>query len=292
MIGVLGATGAVGSAVIRRLAGHPLRTATRAQVTEADALREFCSGCDVVVNCVGFGDRIARVALDAGAHYVDAGDGLAVSGNRVAVTGAGAMPGASGLLARYLGGSEALTVYAGGLYRFSPAAAADFVVADRSLASAAWRDGTVRYGSLPAQSEVELPFFPQPVTARPYLSVEAQIVARQMGLVEANWYTVFDGPAIQQVLRNPDPQQLIAASALDSAGRTPYLVITASMGGRTVVLRGFDGTTLTAAVLAHTAEVVATLPAGTHYAAEVLDPRSTLEPFGVFEASRIEEGAL
>ncbi|MYW01249.1 saccharopine dehydrogenase NADP-binding domain-containing protein [Streptomyces sp. SID3343] len=143
LIGVLGATGSVGSAAVRTLTdlgyprlrlggrrGHALHALASAGeptlnaesvVVDADdpqALRAFAKGCTVVLNCAGpsylLGDRVARAALAGGAHYVDvAGDDpvaeqLSARGlppdDRVVVLSAGALPGLSGLLPRLLAG--------------------------------------------------------------------------------------------------------------------------------------------------------------------------------------------
>ncbi|MFD5182797.1 saccharopine dehydrogenase NADP-binding domain-containing protein [Streptomyces sp. NPDC058372] len=107
MIGVLGASGAVGhhaATALARAGAGPLRlgarrpdairaevigeeagqagTASRAKAEtrrvdalEAASLAEFCADCRVVVNCAGpsyaLKDTVARAALDAGADYVD-----------------------------------------------------------------------------------------------------------------------------------------------------------------------------------------------------------------------------
>ncbi|WP_282786145.1 hypothetical protein, partial [Nocardia sp. CC201C] len=57
VIGVLGATGAVGSALLGMLSDHAVRPGTRADFTD---LRHWATGCAVVVNCTGVpvADRI------------------------------------------------------------------------------------------------------------------------------------------------------------------------------------------------------------------------------------------
>src|SRR5438445_7441516 len=96
MIGVLGASGAVGAAAVdwlRQLGHGPLRLGARRpwtaapgeQVMTVDAtdprsLAAFCQDTRVVLNCAGPSyrllDQVADAALTAGADYVDsAGDG-------------------------------------------------------------------------------------------------------------------------------------------------------------------------------------------------------------------------
>jgi hypothetical protein len=137
-IGILGAPGAVGRAVVRRLHDWglgPLRLGGRnpaalatllrdaldgdgetcvVDVADAAALGRFVRGLQVVVNAVGPSwellDQVARPALAAGAHYVDVGGDERLyqrltalrpqANGRAAVVAAGMIPGLSGLLPR------------------------------------------------------------------------------------------------------------------------------------------------------------------------------------------------
>ena len=88
---------------------HPGLRTYEADARDAQALEPIVSGSDVVVSCVGpeHGERLARLALDLGAHYVDLG-GADLSGlgdladrrQRWVVTGAGLAPGLVGVLTR------------------------------------------------------------------------------------------------------------------------------------------------------------------------------------------------
>ncbi|MEV1293169.1 saccharopine dehydrogenase NADP-binding domain-containing protein [Pseudonocardia sp. NPDC049635] len=134
-VALLGATGAVGSAAARVLAGDgPLRLGGRrhgpldelaatldgpavsthpVDLDDPHALDAFAHGADVLLHCAApafaIGDRVARAAARAGSRYVDvSGDaqlaqqltGGAVP--NVAVLGAGVVPGLSALLPRLL----------------------------------------------------------------------------------------------------------------------------------------------------------------------------------------------
>ncbi|MEV0611990.1 saccharopine dehydrogenase NADP-binding domain-containing protein [Nonomuraea sp. NPDC050404] len=164
MIGLLGATGAVGRTAARRIAAlglGPLRLGGRNLTGTADlaaslpapahavkvdlndpaGLAAFCDGCRIVVNCAGptyqVLDTVARAAFAAGADYVDIGGELAakealtsgdVAPGRTAVFSAGVMPGLSGLLPRLLaktGPLRRLDVYVGGAAVFTPLSAID-----------------------------------------------------------------------------------------------------------------------------------------------------------------------
>jgi hypothetical protein len=130
-VGVVGAGGAVGRAVLEellRLGVGPLRAAVRrppegplptavrlwpdpVDVTDARALAAFCAECRVVVNTAGpvraVGHRVAAAALAAGADHIDVNDTTELPEPppyarllrwRTAVIGAGLMPGLAGLL--------------------------------------------------------------------------------------------------------------------------------------------------------------------------------------------------
>jgi Saccharopine dehydrogenase NADP binding domain len=138
-VGVIGAYGAVGRAVVQRMhersPGWRFRLAGRREeqlratvrdvlagegemhvldIADAVSMRRFCSGCRVVINCAGPSHRMpgtaAGVALSAGAHYVDPSGGERLvarsrelaSDGLAAVYDAGMMPGLSALLARRL----------------------------------------------------------------------------------------------------------------------------------------------------------------------------------------------
>lgn len=149
MIGLLGASGAVGAHAARLLSqrgGTDLRLGGRrpeamapiaaelpgqVEVVRVDAaeeasLAEFASGCTVVANCAGPSQHLAETAAltawRAGADYVDAGSdattaervdlaGRVAGADRRAVFAAGAWPGLSGLFPRWLAAREFGTVH-------------------------------------------------------------------------------------------------------------------------------------------------------------------------------------
>jgi hypothetical protein len=164
VIGLLGATGAVGRTAAQRITAYglgPLRVggrdlagaadlaatlpgtahAVRVDLNDPGQLAAFCDGCRVVVNCAGPSyqvlDTVARAAFAAGADYVDIGgelaakDALSTGGvpeGRTAVFSAGVMPGLSGLLPRLLAKGRPLRrldLYVGGAAVFTPLSAVD-----------------------------------------------------------------------------------------------------------------------------------------------------------------------
>ncbi|MFB4313927.1 saccharopine dehydrogenase NADP-binding domain-containing protein [Actinomadura sp. 21ATH] len=249
-VGVLGGSGTVGRVVVERLAGWeigPLRVGGRdrdraAEACEAAsgvpaepfrvdldddaALRDFCTGCDIVVNCAGPSyrvlDRVARAALAGGAHYVDAaGDLVAIDAltgggatgldhlgldRRAAVFSAGLMPGLSGLLPRLLaadGPLARLDVYVGGAAAIGPLSAVDALLTRGprfGTALAAWRAGRIVPGALRPLRSVALPGFRDRVHAWPFLSTEMSRLAAELGVGELRNYTVYVTEAIPEAL--------------------------------------------------------------------------------------------
>jgi NAD(P)H-binding len=353
VIAIIGATGEVGRVAAAALsaAGHRLRLGARdpdalptrtrgggervaVNVTDPRGLRAFCRGADVVLGAAGPSHELGAVmlaaALEAGVCYVDPGGdealhAVAAEGRRrdareVVVLSAGMVPGLSGLLARRvtasLGGRpHRLVLHAGGRYRFTAGAAADFVAAGRSTVHTAagrrWRHGAVV--PAPLAEDATLPTVPHPVTALPYLTGEVLRLAQALALDEAASYTMLDGAATTAAVRDLalTPERLRRVTEADSAGRNPYaLVVARAEDAETVheiALRGADAGRLTGAVAALTAAAVAAgdVPPGVHYAAEVLDPVRTLAALQCTEADlvvtdtcrprsveRIEEGVL
>ncbi|MBZ6256035.1 saccharopine dehydrogenase NADP-binding domain-containing protein [Streptomyces olivaceus] len=351
VIGVLGASGAVGRAAVRELralgrTGLRLggRTASAlcavagedpgghdetvwADATAPDGLRAFTEGCDIVLNCVGPTYRlratVAAAALADGAHCVDvAGDDPAAEDllkdgdpareGRTVVLSAGALPGLSSLLPRWLAGqgldtATALSAHCGGLETCSPTVARDLMLslssggADGAAygeALAAVRGGRRVPRALRTAEDTEHPAFPGRVALQPYLSGESERLADVLGLDRLDWYNVHPGPAVRALLNRlpaslaagDDPaalaDRLILAADLDLAGRTPYYVMDFALSGTAsgqpatagLTLRAASSYRLTAAVGALSVDAVlrGAVPAGVHFACDVLDPRAVV----------------
>ncbi|MGP2438410.1 saccharopine dehydrogenase NADP-binding domain-containing protein [Streptomyces sp. JW3] len=347
LIGVLGAAGAVGRAAVRELRalGHTglrlggrtpsaLRAVAeevpgghaetvRADATAPDGLRAFTEGCAVVLNCVGptylLRATVASAALAAGADCVDvagddpAAEDLSKAGDpardgRTVVLSAGALPGLSSLLPRWLAGQgldtvSALTAHCGGLEPCSPTVARDLMLslssggADGAAygeALAAVRGGRRVPRALRTVEDTERDGFPGRVAVQPYLSGESERLAGVLGLDRLDWYNVHPGPRVRALLNllparlaaGDDParlaDRLILAADLDLAGRKPYYVMDFALSGTAsgqpatagLTLRAASSYRLTAAVGALAADAVlrAEIPPGVHFACDVLDP--------------------
>lgn len=288
-IGIVGATGEVGQSVaiaLRKLGFTNIKVCARRKpenkvaenlahckiiqldLQDQDALEDFVSDCEIVVNCAGpshrVKDRVAQVALKAGAHYVDvAGDeplhaqllGSELLSNCSAVLSAGLLPGLSTLLPRWLAATEfdqckRLTVYTGGLERGSRMGAADFLLSlehadERALA--AIRGGVLTQRALTPRIDAALPFFPGYVSAQPYLSEESERLALELGIDELDWYNVLVGEQLRAELNRlrsvswgqaseeeliAGSDRLVSAASLDLVGRDPYQLFVVILEGK------------------------------------------------------------
>lgn len=248
LIGVLGASGAVGRIAADRIAQaglHRVRLGgrdrdrveavaaslpagvevQRVDLDDPGELAAFCAGCRVVVNCAGPSyrvlDMVARASWVAGADHVDVGGELAARdaltdepGERVAVFSAGVMPGLSGLLPRLLTGRplRRLDSFVGGAAPFTPLSAVDALLTrgDRfGLAMAAWANGAVVPNALTPLRGVTLPGFPVPMHAWPFLTTEAQSLTAD----EVRAYNVFLSAEIPEALARAWAEVPVGAGA-------------------------------------------------------------------------------
>lgn len=290
----------------------------RAEGIEVDcsdpaSLAPFLSGCRLLLNCAGPSHRLgagpALAALQAGVDYVDvAGDDRLHAqlaelehteyrqrGCR-ALLSAGLQPGLTGLLPRWLATRlpqvKALTSYFGLLDHFTAVAADDYL---QSLEEgfgqplAAWRNGR-RPGALVRESALELPFFPDPVTALPYLNREAERLAASLKLERGDWYTAVVGRHILAAFerlhglsRAQAAALLQRSSCLDMAGRRPFvnLLLQAESGdgasGRAAVSLAFCGRSngeLSGAFAAVACRALfeQCIPSGRHFTAMAVEP--------------------
>lgn len=333
MIGVLGGYGAVGAQAARllgamgagplRLGGRNPETARRrggaglppadlvaVDIEDEASLAAFVRDCRVVVNCAGpshrTAEQVARAARSVGTHHVDAGSAAGLErlsgteADTAIVFSAGALPGLSGVLPRWLAsGFDAVhrvTFYAGVLDRFTAVGAEDYlagILDGDSESLAAWRDGRRRSAALTRRTGVTLPFFPRDVSVLPFFDAESEGVARDLRLSEGDWHIILDGEHLSAALdgartmeRAAAVERLCRASALDVAGRRPYAAFLVQLDGlvggrkavRTLLLQASGISVLTGAMVA--AVTIALLqgkvPPGVRPAATIHRPQSVM----------------
>ncbi|MCD6257466.1 saccharopine dehydrogenase NADP-binding domain-containing protein [Candidatus Aerophobetes bacterium] len=282
MIGVIGGYGKVGLQTTRLLkewGKFPLRIGgrnpekararfgdefpqvewTKVDVEDDESLETFLNGCELVINCAGpsyrTSARVAQMCISKGCHCIDAGMGknLKISDgsphDTAIIYDAGATPGLSGLLPRWLAGSfdkvDHLSVYVGALGRFTTSGAEDYLIGvldeTNNEPLAAWRNGVKCSSVLTRKSGISLPFFPREVTVYPYFDAEAEFVAKVLSLRDGEWYIAVDGEHGSAALEearayfHSDPagavERLCLASRLDSAGRQTYVNFLVQLDG-------------------------------------------------------------
>jgi Saccharopine dehydrogenase NADP binding domain len=296
-----------------------LRLGNRAEEVAVDAaspesLARFCAGSQVVVNCTGSHGEArsaaAEAALAAGAHYVDPGGdqellsqlaGFGAAGSRCAVLGAGVLPGLSVLIPRWLAAGReppfTLTAYMGTRDRMTLASAAEFLLSLNGTdgeTQAMWRAGARISHALEPLTGTDLPFFPGEMVAYPYLSGEAERLARQLAADELRWYFVFEGDRVltalsrlaERLRRGADldilARELVQVVDVEMFGRTSAQQLVFQLDGsvsgrpetRVAVLRATSTYELTGTLTALAAAEVmkGSVPAGPGFAGEVLDP--------------------
>jgi len=288
MIGIVGASGAVGGAALANLSSegrYALRAGYRSQpphhkiaadveqqqvnIDDEVSLARFCKNCAIVLNAAGpscrIGDRVARAADEAGAHYVDAFGGallvqqlatLPLSPGCCVIHSAGIYPGLSALLPRWMAEQgfdcvHALRGWSGGRERCTPAAAADVLlstVQGFGQAGTAWVEGHRTTEALVPCDAVEVVGFPGRVHAQPFFSEELKQLVEELGLHDAHWNNVMPSARAMEViscwcgrLSTTEPldeallQQavtdLVHTAQIDVAGQTPYYRLVVEMDG-------------------------------------------------------------
>jgi hypothetical protein len=310
MIGILGGYGRVGlqaASVLRDWGNASLRIGGRnpekareklinefpeaewvkVDIENDDSLKNFITGCELIVNCAGPSHRItvsvAKMCLSNGCHHVDSGEGKDIEKmhksphSSAVLYGAGAIPGLSGLLPRWLANSfdnvTNLIAYTGGLDQFTLSGAEDYlygIIDEAKPPLSAWKDGVYSPLVLKRETGVTLPFFPNEVTLNPYFDTETEFVAKDLSLLNGEWHMAIVGEHMSAALEGISGQfyadttgaikRLCLASELDTAGRQTYFNFLVQLEGvkqgksltRTLVLQAKGASALTGAVVAVT----------------------------------------
>ncbi|WP_415394387.1 saccharopine dehydrogenase NADP-binding domain-containing protein (plasmid) [Rhodococcus globerulus] len=247
---------------------------------------------------------------------------------KAAVVSAGVIPGLSGLLPHLLasqfrtGGARnlGLTGWAGGVEPCSPGVGLDIPLSLTTggtdgeaygTALAAWIGGRRVTRALHADEEAQAPFFPGVVALQPYLSAENERVATAAQFDDFTWYNVHPGPRVREALNALPARQLdgvdaeslsaalVRAADLDLLGCDPYhLLIVAAHGragtrdvGGAIVVCSKDSYALSGFIAAHTVWSVlgGEVPAGVHFACDVLTPRRLLDEIADSAVSTVTE---
>jgi hypothetical protein len=348
-IGILGGYGNTGRIVVQELAKLPkvdvilggrdmgkandfLKSSgissARAAVADAldpESLKNFCRDTDIVINCTGptclILDRVARAALEAGAHYIDPGGydtvyrkmqgsnfGVPAPG-RACVVSAGLFPGIAELLVQYMAEQfdepTSLDFYMDGRSQLASCVFEDMVHSFFPLEIGAFEHGVFTKRKRWASAQYP---FPKPIgnqRAVPLFWPEIERFARERRVPHVGWHVA--APAqflivkdlIHPLFKN---HTKLAARLL----KTPYdfeiskygdmYVFIVEAKGRkkgelrhataTIVARGTEHYRLTAIPLVLTAEMILNgeVAPGVHFLADAVTPVSFIErlrPYGL-----------
>lgn len=310
--------GARQPAALQALAQRVNADAYVVDLYQQDALAAFSQGCQMVVNCAGPSyrvlDRVARSAAQADAHYIDvSGDGPVwhlLQQNPVNVRGwtavlsAGMLPGLANLIPDWLGvmPEDAIIVYSGGRESVRGAAAGDLVLSVNDQydtveangywygeAGALWEKEGKRIRGQPAETRDDVAHFPGEVTLLPFLSSDAERLAKRHQLRYLHWYNVFSGRFLRETLTglrgwvdsadrlSQAVVQVEQASELDLLGFPAYYrlvfdLIPRHKPRRRAVISTDSSAALTAAVTVSTVNALlrGEITPGIHFADDVL----------------------
>lgn len=224
-IGILGGTGAIGSRTVEILKSwYPLLVSyysrpkeskrdcryVRVDISNKEEVERFCQECDVVVNCAGAsylnGEKVARIAGRLGKPYIDpSGEAFLetkiadISKKSIFVLSSGFFPGMSGLLMRHICDSYEQPETILGLCASnevpSQSAIEDFILTNLSgfgVALHYYENGELKRNNT---ETVEI-ICKKPFCFQNYLTVEAERVASNYSLRQANWYNASFKPEI------------------------------------------------------------------------------------------------
>ncbi|MGL5437656.1 MAG: saccharopine dehydrogenase NADP-binding domain-containing protein [Lachnospiraceae bacterium] len=245
-IGILGASGKVGKHLVGQLrADYCLRCggrsaradgfknygdtmgdgqnieAVRVDIGQDVELEQFCSGCQVVINCAGpslrFGARVAGYAARAGAVYIDAFGSDTVrrqlmesgmAGQGVYVLSAGAFPGFAEILPLYVASRvervSGLEIIAGNKEAIGFAGGMDFILSVRNACGIPMGeigDGRLRIGTEEESRELVVPGIRERLRIHKYMYPELlSLSARYPELRNTVFYNIEIEDRIHQLL--------------------------------------------------------------------------------------------
>lgn len=348
--GVLGATGSAGYWALRYFGSRPqnvrvlagVRSLSKVDETlkkacagaewhavdacDAPALARFADACDAVVNLVGPSSAYSRLVADACAPrtrlLVDGGHCMPAPGGReqgraACIYEAGALPGLSALLCRYLadhfesvGVLLSVSVLSG---VFSPGAARDYLdgviqsrMAGGAAAPSGARAGAGRPDGLPAQRRMLLPFCREALTLTAYTDSETASVERAVRPRRADFYVGMGAEAMRKSLEMAgalfaaEPEQAVELLVEGSRCHVPaggaqmlYLIQmdgrlkNGTDGVRTLVLKACNPAAVTGSTAAAAADVLLEaggLAAGFRPLGQIQDARGVVEQVAGLDA--------
>ncbi|MBW6409612.1 saccharopine dehydrogenase NADP-binding domain-containing protein [Clostridium weizhouense] len=188
---------------------------------DEDSLDNFCSGCEVILNCAGpsycIGDRVATAAQKAGAYYVDVfgGDFLEKSlieknynKKGTFIISAGNFPGLSAIIPCWLANQcfenvEKLEIFSGGIEKSTWSACADVLLSSVSgfgTPDSMFRDGSIIKSNHEYEDKVFIPGFKQEAYIQDFINYETVKLARTLNLREARWINIINNKLVKDIM--------------------------------------------------------------------------------------------
>jgi len=224
-IGILGATGAIGSRTLKLLQGkyklrasylHNERQSTddceymRVDVSKEEDLRKFMDGLSAGFKCAGAayfnGERVSKIAGELKIPYIDPSGETFLEGkleelkkDNIFVLSSGYFPGLTGVLMRLIceGFDEPLSISGYSVSEEIPSQSAieDFILTNLSgfgVTGSYYEDGQIKRDDTPVVEIIQN----MPYQLTNYLSVEVEHISREFNLKKANWYNASFGEEI------------------------------------------------------------------------------------------------
>lgn len=225
-IGVVGASGEIGSAAVeyllkrgKKVIGGQRRAESafqdnpdfrlhRMDLYKDEELQKFCNSCGVVMNCAGpsykIRGRVAKCAGKAHTVYIDLSDIIikelqiqeSLPKNEVYIVGTGYLPGISGILFNAIcSGYRKIDKFQGfqaGRQYYTKIAFQDILIS--SISNSGYPDAFLKKGAVgrslyACDGKIDIPGIPEPVCLKPYIPYEILDAARQTDkITELHWF--------------------------------------------------------------------------------------------------------
>ncbi|NSB12324.1 saccharopine dehydrogenase NADP-binding domain-containing protein [Clostridium beijerinckii] len=188
---------------------------------DEDSLDDFCSGCEVILNCAGpsycIGDRVAIAAQKAGAYYVDVfgADFLEKSlleknyhKKGIFIISAGNFPGLSAIVPCWLSKQgfenvEKMEIFSGGMEKSTWSACADVLLSSVSgfgTPDSIFRDGSIIKSNCEYPDKVFVPGFKEEAYIQDFINSETVKLARALNLREARWINIINNKLVKDIM--------------------------------------------------------------------------------------------
>ena len=198
-------------------------TVMQVNVYDEESLKNFCKGCDVVLNCAGpsykIKDRVAKCAIKNGADYVDLFGADALENQIISkgydkegtsIISAGNFPGLSGILLMWLAKEhfdsvDKMTIYSGGMEKSTKSACADVLLSSINNfgnPGCLYKNGEIIKNANPYSDKVFIPGFKNEVYIQDFINIETIKCAEKLNVKEAQYLNIINNSAVKDGMGN------------------------------------------------------------------------------------------